>query len=67
MGIRLKEGYGSLLALNSVTYMAGLKDVWNTSKLGILKPELPLEFSEQRYDDGKIEFLAFKNELRLGL
>jgi hypothetical protein len=46
--------------------MAGLKNVWNTSKLGIKTNSSP-EFSEQRFDDGKIEFIGFKNELRLGL
>jgi hypothetical protein len=58
--ILLKPGYGNLLALNSVRYMAGLKNVWNTSKLGI-RANSPPEFSEQRFDDGKIEFLGFKN------
>jgi hypothetical protein len=46
--------------------MAGLKNVWNTNKLGFRGQ--PLEpFTPQQFDDGKIEFLAFKNELSLGL
>lgn len=55
-----------MLALNSVRYMAGLRNVWNTSKLGI-RSQPSAEFQEQRFDDGLIEFLGFKNELQLGL
>jgi len=33
--IDLKEGYGSLLAINSVRYMAGLQNIWNTNKLAV--------------------------------
>jgi hypothetical protein len=62
----VKPGYGNLLALNSVRYMAGLKNVWNTSTLGV-RTERPPQFTEQRFDDGKIEFLGFKSELGLGL
>jgi hypothetical protein len=51
--IELIEGYGSILALNSVRYMAGLKNVWNTNKLGIKGQ--PIEpFTPQKFDDGKI-------------
>ena len=46
--------------------MAGLQNVWDTNKLGILTDNPP-EFTDQKFDDGKIEFLGFKNELRLGL
>lgn len=46
--------------------MAGLKNVWKTSTLGVKEPP-PEPFTEQQFNDGKIEFLAFKNELRLGL
>ena len=40
-GIQLKHGYGNLLALNSVRYMAGLQNVWDTNKLGILTDTPP--------------------------
>lgn len=46
--------------------MAGLKNIWNTRKLGINTDSHP-NFDQQRFDDGKIEFVGFKNELRLGL
>ena len=49
-------------AMNSVRYMAGLRNVWNTSKLGI-RSQPSTEFQQQRFDDGLIEFLGFKNEL----
>ena len=45
--------------------MAGSKHVWDTSTLGVENPSN--HYSEQRYDDGKIEFIGFKNELRLAL
>jgi hypothetical protein len=51
--IILKPGYGNLLALNSVRYMAGLQNVWNTSTLGV-RTEKPPRFTDQRFDDGKI-------------
>ena len=51
--IELIEGYGSILALNSVRYMSGLKNVWNTNKLGI-KGEAMEPFTAQKLDDGKI-------------
>lgn len=62
----MKEGYGSMIALNSVRYMAGLKNVWGTAELGVESGQLDA-FTEQKFDDGKIEFIAFKNELSLGL
>lgn len=40
--------------------MAGIQNVWNTRKLGVIIDEPP-SFTEQRHDDGKLEFLAFKN------
>lgn len=46
--------------------MAGLRNVWTTSKLGI-RSQPTVEFQEQRFDDGLIELLGFKNELQLGL
>ena len=49
----LKKNYGSVLALNSVRYMAGLQNVWTTSKLGVVA-DRPPQFTEQRFDDGKI-------------
>lgn len=39
--IELQPGYGNLLALNSLRYMAGLRNVWNTSKLGIQTDKPP--------------------------
>ena len=45
--------------------MAGTKNVWNTSKAGIDNPSA--NYTEQKYDDGKIEFIGFKSEIRLGL
>ncbi len=49
-----------MIALNSVRYMAGLKNVWGTAQLGVENNPLDA-FTEQKFDDGKIEFVAFKN------
>ena len=48
-----------------MSYMAGLRNVWNTSKLATTNSNQ--QFTDQRFDDNKIQFLAFKNQLTLGL
>ena len=50
--------------------MSGLRNVWETksvSNVNINKSEAKSMFREQKVDDGMVEFVSFKNELRLAL
>ena len=50
--------------------MAGLRKVWQTksiSNVNIKKSEAKTIFKDQKVDDGMVEFVSFKNELRLAL
>lgn len=63
--INLKKGYHGLVCLNSISYMAGVMDCWETSKVG-LNEKAP-KFEKQKIDDGKIEFLSYTSEIILGM
>jgi hypothetical protein len=61
----MKEGLKGLVCLNCTSYMCGLRDVWMTScSTDESLKDLRLR---QEFDDGKIEFMAFNNELTLAL
>lgn len=64
--VKFKKGYHGLVCLNCTSYMAGVQNVFRTDKMAI-KPRLNPEFSKPTYDDGKLEFVCFKNELSLGM
>ncbi len=65
-GYPLKAGYCGIVCLNCTSYMAGLRKVWRTK--GIAVPNRKHDdFSEQKVDDGLLEFVSFKSELNLAL
>ena len=66
----IKSGKCGLVCLNCTSYMAGLRKVWQTksiSNVNIQKSEAKSIFKDQKVDDGMVEFVSFKNELRLAL
>jgi Diacylglycerol kinase accessory domain len=61
----IKSKYKGLVCLNSTSYIAGLRNVWKTKAIATETPNK--EFQPQTVGDGNVEFVAFKNELALGL
>lgn len=62
----IKNRYKGFVCLNCSSYMAGLRDVWHTSALSTTDESLK-EFTPQVYNDGKVEFVAYRSELGLAL
>lgn len=56
--ISLKKGYHGMVCLNSLNYMGGVKGVWDTPILGNIHGQT--KFSTHSFNDGMIEFLAYK-------
>ncbi len=50
--INIKKGYHGLICLNSISYMAGALDAWETTKVGC--SEKLVKFERQQFNDGKI-------------
>lgn len=46
--------------------MSGVMNIFNTKKIAA-KNKTHADFTSQKFNDGKIEFVGFKNELALGL
>lgn len=46
--------------------MSGVKNIFNTNKIAS-KNKKSEDFTTQSFNDGKLEFVGFKNELALGL
>ena len=55
-----------MVCLNSSSYMAGLRHAWETTTMAVQKPHRQ-KYEGQRCDDGMVEFVAYKNEIALGL
>lgn len=64
--LTFKEGYCGLVCLNCTSYMAGVRNVWR-AKVSAVKERTSQQFSPQAYHDGKVEFIGFTHELKLGL
>ena len=46
--------------------MCGLRDVWKTTKIAEIKSSQQC-FKNQGFDDGCVQFVAYKNQLQLAL
>lgn len=46
--------------------MSGVKNIFNTNKIAA-RNKKGEDFTDQKFNDGKLEFVGFKNELALGL
>ncbi len=46
--------------------MSGVKNIFNTNKIAAKNKKID-DFTDQSFNDGKLEFVGFKNELALGL
>lgn len=57
--INFKKGYHGLICMNSISYMAGALNAWETSRIGC--EDKKVNFQKQSYNDGKVEFLGYKN------
>jgi hypothetical protein len=63
----MKKKYRGFVCLNSTSCMAGVRDSWKTKKIAVTS-NLPQKiWTPQSHGDGKVEFIAYKNELSLAL
>ncbi len=57
---KLKKGYRGVVCLNCPSYMCGLRHIWTTKKIAEENSE-ESHFKPQKFDDGEVEFIAYKN------
>lgn len=55
-----------MLALNLNSFMGGVADIWETPSLAV-EGGSSEQFVAQKYDDGLLEFVSWKNEMQLAL
>ena len=53
--------------MNCGSYLGGSQNVWKTEKRASHYTPPLSEFASQKFNDGKIEFVAYKNQLDIGL
>lgn len=54
-----------MICLNSISYMAGALNAWETKK--DISFDKSIKFEKQSVNDGKVEFIGYKNEIILGM